>query len=442
MDKIILIADDDPTLRELLVTLLSSQGYQVLAAENGDQLVRKAQERMPDLLLVDLMMPQFDGYEAIRQLRNDTRTAHLPMLILTARSASDDVVIGFESGADDYITKPFNTSELLARIKSHLRRAAQRPVHSPLTGLPGNVLLSEELKYRIKQNEPFALLYIDLNNFKAFNDTYGFARGDRVIKLMADVLRDTVAARNQPSDFIGHIGGDDFAVMTTPDAVQPLCAAIHERFNHQVRELYDPEDLERGYLEGVDRQGQRRHFPLTSASIGGVTNLYRHFDDYEEMSRIAAEMKHVAKTRPGSLYAMDTRGANATPTASERRGSHPRTILLVSGEAALRERLANLVQAQHYRALSAADALETHALLAHESVPPDTLVFDTRLGEPIWKLVDELHQHQPPPRLLALAASPDDSAHAAQLQVPHCPLEPLTDSDFLARIYEINTVVE
>src|SRR5215211_6720402 len=185
-----------------------------------------AQERVPDLVLIDLMMPQMDGYEAIRQLRNDTRTAHLPMLILTAKSTLDDVVTGFETGADDYITKPFNIPELLARIKGHLRRASQQPVRNPLTGLPGNVLLTEELKYRLKRPDRFAYLYVDLDNFKAFNDTYGPARGDRVIKLLAEVLVEQVQAHGSGNDFIGHIGGDDFAVLTGPDILDDLCQSI------------------------------------------------------------------------------------------------------------------------------------------------------------------------------------------------------------------------
>jgi CheY-like chemotaxis protein len=125
----VLIADDDAAIRQLLEELLEDDGYTVIGTANGHQLVQMAQQHIPDLILVDLMMPQMDGYEAIRQLRNDTRTAHIPMLILTAQIHTRDVVVGFESGADDYITKPFDTAILLARIQSQLRRASQRPVN-------------------------------------------------------------------------------------------------------------------------------------------------------------------------------------------------------------------------------------------------------------------------------------------------------------------------
>lgn len=158
----ILVADDDPALCLLLQETLQDAGYEVLTAGDGDQLVRLAQDTVPDLLLVDLMMPLMDGFEAIRQLRNDTRTAHLPMIILTARSASAEVVTGFDSGADDYIVKPYDIDVLLARIRSHLRRAAQLPVRNPLTGLPGNVLLQAELERQLAQSQQFALLYIDI----------------------------------------------------------------------------------------------------------------------------------------------------------------------------------------------------------------------------------------------------------------------------------------
>lgn len=365
--KRILIADDEAQVRELLSLVLSSQGYEVFTASNGDQLVRMAQDHMPDLLLVDLMMPQLDGYEAIRQLRNDTRTAHLPMIILTARATPNDVVTGFESGADDYITKPFNTDELLARIKSHLRRAAQRPVHNPLTGLAGNILLTEELKYRVKRNDPFALLHIDLNNFKSFNDTYGFARGDRVIKLVADILTECVAVYGSGNDFIGHIGGDDFVVITVPDVVEPLCTQIMHEFDTRVRWLYDPADLARGYLESADRQGVQRHFPIISISIGVVTNLYRSFADHEEVSRVAAEMKHFAKLRPGSYYEIDRRGSTLLPVEPDRRGSELPALLLITPDADLTARFEAVQQAGDFRLLPVPDLLSAQALLARET---------------------------------------------------------------------------
>jgi len=431
MSTRILIADDEPTVRQLLELVLTGQGYEVSLATNGAQLVRMAQERVPDLVLVDLMMPQMDGYEAIRQLRNDTRTAHLPMLILTAKSTLDDVVTGFETGADDYITKPFNIPELLARIKGHLRRASQQPVRNPLTGLPGNILLAEELKYRLSRPDLFAYLYVDLDNFKAFNDTYGPARGDRVIKLLAEILVESVASRGASGDFVGHIGGDDFAIITSPNVLDELCAHIMSSFDQQVRLLYDSEDLARGYLQGIDRQGVPRRFPLISLSIGVATNRNRIFADYEELSRVAAEMKQFAKQEPGSFYAVDVRGLRDQQVPDDRRGSKLPTVLVVTQEADLRKFLRTALKNAGYRALEAPGVLEANALLAYE---PDLslIIADTRLGEQLWEMADTLFAEMPLVPLVAISVHERDEAAGRDHQVRAFLRQPFQEQQFLA----------
>jgi diguanylate cyclase (GGDEF)-like protein len=426
----ILIADDEPAVRQLLELVLSGQGYDVSMATNGAQLVRMAQERVPDLVLVDLMMPQIDGYEAIRQLRNDTRTAHLPMLILTAKSTLEDVVIGFETGADDYITKPFNIPELLARIKSHLRRANQQPVRNPLTGLAGNILLTEELRYRLTLPEQFAYLYVDLDNFKAFNDTYGPARGDRVIKLVAEVLTEAVAEHDAGDDFIGHFGGDDFAVITTPDEIDALCQQIITIFDDRVRLLYDSEDRERGYLHGSDRQGVPRRFPIISLSIGVATNRHRTFADHEELSRIAAEMKQFAKQDPGSSYAVDVRGRSEDGIPGERRGSKLPTVLLIVQEPDLRTFLRAALKNGGSRTLEAPGVLEANALLAHE---PDLalIVADARLGDALWEMAGELAETMPGVPLLAITLHEGDETPERARLVAAFLRQPFQEHEFL-----------
>src|SRR6266545_1687965 len=403
----ILLADDEPAVRQL-----------------------------PDLVLVDLMMPQLDGYEAIRQLRNDTRTAHLPMLILTAKSALEDVVVGFETGADDYITKPFNIPELLARIKGHLRRAAQQPVRNPLTGLPGNILLTEELKYRLSLPDPFAYLYVDLDNFKAFNDTYGPARGDRVIRLLAEVLADAIARHGSSLDFLGHIGGDDFALLTSPDVLDALCQNIIGVFDQRVRQLYDSEDLERGYLQGIDRQGVPRRFPIISLSIGVATNRQRTFADYEELSRVAAEMKQFAKQEPGSSYAVDVRGAREEQIPEERRGSKLPTILLIVREPELRKFLRTSLQNQGYRTLEAPGVLEANALLAYE---PELalIVADARLGDQLWEMADLLGAEMLGVPLVAITADPRDIERGLAHGVRGFIKQPFQEQQFLTYIAQL-----
>jgi diguanylate cyclase (GGDEF)-like protein len=245
-------------------------------------------------------MPVMNGDEAVRQLRRDPRTAHIPMLLLTAQANTRDVVGGFASGADDYITKPFDSSALLARIRSHMRRAEQAPVYNPLTGLSGNTLLLEEIRYRLKRHVPLALLYVDLDNFKVFNDCYGFARGDEALLLVAHLIQQVVESHGDADTFIGHIGGDDYAILARPEQADGLCRNLVLAFDRAIEQLYQPADRERGYLSGVDRHGMLRRFALMSLSIGVATTQHRTFASVGELTRVAAELKQYAKTQPGS----------------------------------------------------------------------------------------------------------------------------------------------
>lgn len=398
----ILVADDDPALCLLLRETLQDAGYEVLIANDGDQLVRMAQDTVPDLILVDLMMPLMDGFEAIRQLRNDTRTSHLPMIILTARSASAEVVTGFDSGADDYIVKPYDIDVLLARIRSHLRRAAQLPVRNPLTGLPGNVLLQAELERQLSQGNPFALLYIDLDNFKAFNDAYGFARGDKAIHMLASVLAE-VAPRE---DFLGHIGGDDFAIVHFGGDPEGLAKRIISAFDAKVRDLYDATDLARGYIRQIDRHGVARQFGLLSLSISVVSTLGRNFTSVDQVSKVAAELKSAAKQTSGSSYEVDRRREGRREPLRERRGQRRPPALIVHPNEVLRASIASTLRLQGYKPLIAADTLRAQELLAR--TPEPNLAIVDAADPAIWPLL----RHMPTgaPRI-ALAA--DDAAIAS-----------------------------
>lgn len=398
MSRRILIADDELSVRQLLEIVLLDEGYDVSTVQNGDELVQTAQKVVPDLLLIDLMMPTMDGYEAIRQLRNDTRTAHLPMIIITAKSTPNDIVLGFETGADDYICKPFNISELLARIKGHLRRALAQPVRNPLTGLPGNILLIEEIKYRLRDTKPFALLYVDIDHFKAFNDVYGPARGDRLIRLLASLLLSVMSDSGGEGDFIGHIGGDDFAVITSPERVDPICQVLMRQFDSHVHALYDSKDLELGGLKTTDRQGVFRSFPITSISIGCLTNREQQHDDHEAFVRDVTEMKARAKQYNGNAYAIDGEVMPLRMLAHNELGKY--IILTLMSETLQRINIVTVLRSEGFIVLAVTNTEEIRAAISTQ--PIALVIAHLKTPEEASKLSNKLIKDGTRTPLLAL----------------------------------------
>jgi diguanylate cyclase (GGDEF)-like protein len=303
----LLVADDDPFIARLLEIELRAAGYDVRVAGDGVEAFELAQERSPDLVLADVMMPNMDGFELTRRLRQDPRTATVSIIMLTARGLSADKLEGFAIGADDYIVKPFDTPELLARIRGVLRRAKEMRAQSPLTGLPGNVRIEEEIDGLVERGEDFALLYADLDHFKAYNDHYGFMRGDQAIQTTAALIEEVARAVTGGDAFIGHVGGDDFVLIVPPDKATDVAEAIVVRFDQEVPALYDPDDRERGFVEVANRRGELQRFPLLSISIGVASTDRRAYAHYAEAVAIATEMKAYTKATAGSSWAIDRR---------------------------------------------------------------------------------------------------------------------------------------
>jgi diguanylate cyclase (GGDEF)-like protein len=303
----VLVVDDDPFIARLLEIELRAAGYDVRVAGDGVQALAAAHERSPDLVLADVMMPNMDGFELTRRLRQDARTASVSVIMLTARGLSADKLEGFSVGADDYIVKPFDTPELLARIRGVLRRAREMRAQSPLTGLPGNVRIEDEIELRIAAGQPFAILYADLDHFKAFNDHYGFMRGDQVIQFTARIAQEVALASSAGEAFVGHVGGDDFVVVCSPDAAETISQALVERFDAESPALYDDDDRARSFVEVTNRRGEMQRFPLLSISIGIATTDLRSFAHYAEAVAVATEMKAFTKTSAGSSWAVDRR---------------------------------------------------------------------------------------------------------------------------------------
>lgn len=303
----ILIIDADASAREILRSHMEQVAFKVIEADTGREGLSKAFKEKPDLVILEWVLPDMDGVEVCRQFQEGLMTRRIPVMFLTVRGESEDALAALAAGAYEYMIKPVPAAEVVSRVQAFLRRSRQDREANPLTGLPGGNQINSELESRIGQKGLFALLHADLDSFKAFNDYYGFLRGDQAIKLLAVVLEEATQLLGNPDDFIGHIGGDDFAVITTPDKAKALCSRIISDFDRRIAALYDEEDIRRGYIQSEDRLGGLVRFPLMTLSIGGVTNEHRRIDSHPRASEIAAEVRRRAKTISGSSYYFDQR---------------------------------------------------------------------------------------------------------------------------------------
>ena len=307
----ILIAEDEPHLREVLRFQLETEGYEVAEAGDGREALDHAAKLQPDLVLLDVMMPHFDGYEVCRRLRASFITRHIPIILLTAKATKNDRVIGLEGGANDYIVKPWEHVELMLRVHNVLEWSRQQRSASPLTGLPGNLSINEEIKRRIDLGAPFALIQIDIDYFKSFNDHYGYARGDQAIQTVARILIEATIRHGGAANFVGHIGGDDFVILATPDDGEALAEDVIEQFTSAVCELYDPADREHGYVEVRNRLHQLERFPLMSLTLALVSTDRMPVSHLAQLIDIAQELKAHGKGIPGSVVVGERRRQTA-----------------------------------------------------------------------------------------------------------------------------------
>ena len=251
----ILVVEDDPDIRMILRAVLQREGYSVLTAADGEEGLKAVEAFMPDLILLDVMMPKMDGRQLCKLVKSNTRTSQIPIIMLTAMGEADDKILGLDLGANDYITKPYEQRELLMRVRNLLDWGKLQRDANPLTGLPGNQGIEAQLQHAMASGDPFVFMYLDVDHFKAFNDFYSYQKGDQVIRLMAQILRQVVDTQGGPEDFIGHVGGDDFVMIVHPGRAKAIGEAIIERFDEEVPTLYSETDRNHGFIETRNRQG-------------------------------------------------------------------------------------------------------------------------------------------------------------------------------------------
>lgn len=303
----ILVVDDDPQIRRIIRKMVTEAGYEFLEAGSGTQGLVIAVRQRPDLILLDVMMPEMDGYEVARRLRDNPRTANIPVLMVTALGNAGEKIHGLETGADDYITKPFDAAELRTRIQVHLRRSARDLSASPLTNLPGNPSIEQFIRNRLDKHIPIAVLYFDLSYFKAFNDEYGWLKGDKVIKMLGELIAQEVESTEDASSFVGHVGGDDFVAVTSPERAESVAQRVIKRFDTKIGEHYDAVARDSGYMHGKDRRGRKVRIPLMSLGIAIVSSAHRALHHPSQIASLATDVKKYVKSLPGSHYAFDRR---------------------------------------------------------------------------------------------------------------------------------------
>jgi diguanylate cyclase (GGDEF)-like protein len=317
--RTVLIVDDEQSLRDALEMTFSREGYQVLKAAGGCEGLEAARTLLPDVILLDVMMPGMDGYEVCKKLRSHYRTRHIPVILLTAKGTEEDKLEGLQGGANDYVLKPWNKRELVTRVHNHLEWAKNQKAVNPLTGLPGGVSILAERQRRLDEGRPFSQMVLDVDYFKAYNDRYGFARGDIAISRIAETLTRVVDEDAQPENFVGHIGGDDFVVLSSCDAAESIGEEIIEAFNSAAMDLYDEEDRSRGHVDVLNRRHVVERFPLMSLTIAMVSTDRVPVTHLAQLIDIAQELKAHGKGIPGSVVVGERRRRQDPPSAQNQR---------------------------------------------------------------------------------------------------------------------------
>ena len=305
----ILVVDDEDHIRRILKFQLEKHQYRVVEAENGEIALELVRREAPDLVILDLMMPKLDGFETCMRIRKNFQTAQIPIIMLTAKSELPDKIKGLQDGANDYLTKPYSNEELLLRVRNVLEWSLKQKEANPLTGLPGNRAIEKELQRRIENKEPFAFLYLDIDNFKPYNDHYGYQRGDEAILFLADIVTESVNSLGGANDFVGHIGGDDFVVITSPARAEFISRHIIDEFDKGSLILLNEEDIRRGYMEMRNRLGEIRRMPLMSLTVALVMDEETKLKHYAQVNDLASELKRYGKGLSGSVVVRERRKA-------------------------------------------------------------------------------------------------------------------------------------
>jgi PleD family two-component response regulator len=286
----ILVVEDDSDISTLLKIYFESEGYSVITAERGEAALEACRHQLPSVIVLDIMLPDMDGYDVCRELRDTLRTSHIPIIFLTQKDERSDKIKGLELGADDYITKPFDVEELNLRVRNAIARSRVESLTNPTTGLPSSQLIEEQLR-QLMRREDWGIVYVGIKNLDVFKEVYGFVAGEEVLRFAGMVLRQTIDHEGTINDFIGHVGSDEFIVITDRKRVSRVAGELEQRFISRVGTHYDWQARERGYLIVENEQGNEVEAELMMLSVGVITSDDGPFADIREITEAAASAR-------------------------------------------------------------------------------------------------------------------------------------------------------
>lgn len=300
----ILVVEDDFDISNMLRIYFSGQGYEVQVAPRGSDALTMTRKQLPHLIVLDIMLPDMNGYDVCRELRTTTRTSHIPIIFLTQKDERSDKIQGLELGADDYVTKPFDIEELKLRVQNAIAAANRQTQIDSKSNLPTGRLIEDHLRSLMRSQKTWTYLDLKIGNFDSFTDVYGFVAGDEVIRFMALLMGEVIDELGTADDYAGHPGRDTFIIITHAQDVDRFKARLMTRFDDEVRQHYSFIDRERGYILVPDALYGERQVPLMSLSVGSVSTRTHRFSDIREITELAAE------DRRRGLSGQDSSAAN------------------------------------------------------------------------------------------------------------------------------------
>lgn len=312
IDSEIYLISSDEVLNRKIVNALSREGYLIFTKPSLQEGLTKIYESPPSLIMVDSSSAKGTSLKLLQNLKRDNLFSQIPVIIFFMPEVEKNIINWQDFPVDDYLTTAFNSPELINRVSLCINRFKRALDPNPLTRLPGNTSILREIQDALDQEKEMAIAYLDVDNFKAFNDKYGFARGDEALRMTARILSNIIHDYIHEEAFVGHVGGDDFVFMVPSVYVEKICERIIQSFDSIVPSLYDETDREKGYIISKDRGGKKIKFPLMTISVAIVLNDKKRFKHYGEVSEAASEVKKQVKKFTGSNFMSDRRTKGKT----------------------------------------------------------------------------------------------------------------------------------